>query len=256
VSRLALHAVSVRAGGRTLADGISLTVPGGAWAALIGPNGAGKTTTLRAIAGLASHTGAIILGDTDAATLTRRERARRLAFVPQTPATPVDMTVRDYVLLGRTPYISPFGVEGRADRAAAERAIARLELGALAERTIATLSGGERQRAVLARALAQEAEILLLDEPTSALDLARQQQVLELVDCLRVEQGLTVVAAMHDLTSVSLYADRAHLLSGGRLVAGGAPADVLREDVLSEHFGAAVRIVEDDGAIIVAPVRP
>ncbi len=255
MTRLALDDVSVRLGGRAIVEQLSFTVAEGTWSALIGPNGAGKTTTLRAIAGLVGHTGRVLLGDADAAALSRRERARRVAVVPQLPATPPDMTVADYVLLGRTPHLSYLGRESRADRKAAERAIGRLQLGGLARRSLTTLSGGERQRAVLARALAQEAGVVLLDEPTSALDLARQQQVLELVDSLRRQDGLTVVAAMHDLTLVALYADRVNLLSGGRLVARGAAAEVLRAETLSEHFGARVRVISHDGELIVAPTR-
>jgi iron complex transport system ATP-binding protein len=186
----------------------------------------------------------------------RRERARRVAMVPQIPTTPPDMTVRAYVLLGRTPYVGYFGGESGADRAAADRALARLELEPLAHRPLGSLSGGERQRAVLARALAQEADILLLDEPTSALDLARQQQVLELVDGLRHEDGLAVLAAMHDLTAVALYADDVHLLGGGRLVASGPARAVLRADVLAEHYGAAIRVLDHDGELVVVAARP
>jgi cobalamin transport system ATP-binding protein len=132
----------------------------------------------------------------------------------------------------------------------------RLELTEFAERPVGSLSGGERQRAVLARALAQEAEVLLLDEPTSALDLARQQQVLELVERLRREDGLAVLAAMHDLSAVALYADDVHLLGAGRLVASGAAREVLHADVLSEHYGAAIRVLDHDGELVIVAARP
>jgi iron complex transport system ATP-binding protein len=250
-----LGGLRVTLGERAIVDDVTLAVSAGEWAALIGRNGAGKTTTLRAIAGLVAHGGTVRIGAADAAALGRRERARRVALVPQAPVTPADMTVGDYVLLGRTPHTGWFGHESASDRAAASRALARLDLTALARRAIGSLSGGERQRAVLARALAQEAGVVLLDEPTSALDLARQQQVLELVDDLRREAGLAVLAAMHDLTSVSLYADRVHLLSAGRLVASGAPREVLRPELLSEHYGAAVRVLDHEGELVVVPAR-
>jgi iron complex transport system ATP-binding protein len=256
MTRLELDHVSVTLGGRTVVDGVSLSVGQGRWAALVGPNGAGKTTTLRAVAGLLCHPGRVRLAGADAVAMGRRERARRIAMVPQLPTTPPDMTVREYALLGRTPHLGYFGGESDADRAAADRALARLELVPFAERALGSLSGGERQRAVLARALAQEAAVLLLDEPTSALDLARQQQVLELVDGLRRTDGLVVLAAMHDLTVVSLYADDVHLLSGGRLVASGPVREVLRADVLSEHYGAAIRVLEHDGELVVVAARP
>jgi iron complex transport system ATP-binding protein len=121
-----------------------------------------------------------------------------------------------------------------------------------ARRRLDTLSGGERQRATLARALAQDAPLLLLDEPTAALDMGRQQQVLELVDRLRTNRGLTVVSTMHDLTLAGLYADRLLLLDGGRLVAAGGPDDVLTRELITEHYGAEVTVV--DGAVV--PVRP
>jgi iron complex transport system ATP-binding protein len=255
LSTLSVDGLTIELGGATVVDRVSLAVAGGAWAAVIGPNGAGKTSLLRAIAGLVRHRGVVALDRGDARRLSRRERARHVALVPQTPVTPAEMTVREYVLLGRTPHIRTFACEGRRDRAATERAIARLDLRRLAGRPLGSLSGGERQRAVLARALAQEARVVLLDEPTSALDLARQQQVLELVDELRREEGLCVLAAMHDLTAVSLYAEHVHLLSRGRLVASGSPREVLREDVLAAHYDATLRVVEDGGDLLVVAAR-
>jgi iron complex transport system ATP-binding protein len=251
MSALALERLTVVLGGRNVVDGVSFAVEHGEWVTVIGPNGAGKSTLLRAVAGLVGHEGRIALDGEGIRRLGRREVARRVAIVPQSPLMPATMTVREYVLLGRTPYVSYAGREGRRDRAATEEAIARLDLADLASRPLDTLSGGERQRAVLARALAQEAPLLLLDEPTSALDAGRQQEALELIDALRLDAGLTVVAAMHDLTLAGQYASRLLLISGGRIVARGAPAEVLTEPLIAEHYGARVRIV--DGAVI--PVR-
>ena len=248
---LALERVRVELGGRHVVDGVSVAVERGDWLTLIGPNGAGKTTLLRAVAGLVRHEGGIALDGEPVARLGRREVARRVAVVPQTPSMPAGMTVREYVLLGRTPYLSYLGREGRGDHAATGAALSRLDLTGLADRRLATLSGGERQRAVLARALAQEAPLVLLDEPTSALDAGRQQEALELIDRLRLEAGLTVVAAMHDLTLAGLYATRLVLVSGGRIVAQGAPSEVLTEPLIAEHYGARIRVLE--GAVI--PVR-
>src|SRR5205085_981831 len=151
----------------------------------------------------------------DARRLGRKELARRVALVPQVPTMPPESSVAEYVLLGRTPHLSYFGSERRSDREAAAAALERLDLGGLAGRRLDSLSGGERQRTVLARALAQDAPILLLDEPTTALDVGRQQQALELVDGLRADGRLTVVCAMHDLTLAALYADRLLLLDRG-----------------------------------------
>jgi len=252
VSALALERVTVELGGRNVVDGVSFAVERGEWVTLIGPNGAGKTSLLRAIGGLVGHRGEIRLDGRPVQELKRREVARRVAVVPQVPAMPPAMTIREYVLLGRTPYVSYAGQESRGDVAAAERALARLDLAELADRELGTLSGGERQRTVLARALAQEAPLLLLDEPTSALDAGRQQEALELIDELRLDAGLTVLGAMHDLTLAGQYAQRLILLSGGRVVAHGAPPEVLTEALISEHYGARVRVLD---GLAVVPVR-
>jgi iron complex transport system ATP-binding protein len=250
-----LDRVSVSFGrSRVLAD-VTATFTKGEWGALVGPNGAGKTTLLRAIAGLVDWGGDISLDGDDTRRLGRRELARRVALVPQSPLMPPAMTVREYVALGRTPHISYFGAESRRDLEAAETAMERLELVELAERPLGELSGGEQQRAVLARALVQEAPVLLLDEPTSALDIGHQQQALDLLDTLRGEVGLTVVAAMHDLTLASQYAEHALLLDAGRVVAEGRPRDVLTEDLLARHYAASVQVLEHAGGIAVVPVR-
>ncbi|HET7566655.1 MAG TPA: ABC transporter ATP-binding protein [Gaiellaceae bacterium] len=249
-----LRDVTVRFGAAEAVSGLSLAAESGGWVALIGPNGAGKTSALRALAGLVPFSGEILLDGRDAARLPRRELARLVAFVPQKPETPGELTVAEYVLLGRTPHISYLGGERRSDRHAAARALHRLELDAFAERRLGSLSGGELQRAVLARALAQEPRILLLDEPTTALDLGRQQLVLELVDGLRAD-GLTVVSTMHDLTLAGQYADRLVLLHRGAVVAEGPAAEVLSAPNVAAHYGASVRVVEDDGGVFVLPVR-
>ncbi len=251
---IALRDLWVRFGPVAAVRELSLRVEDGEWVALIGPNGAGKTSALRALAGLVAYEGAIELDGRDARSLGRRERARLVAFVPQKPETPAELTVAEYVLLGRTPHLSYLGSEGRGDRDAAARALQRLDLGHFAERPLGSLSGGELQRAVLARALAQEARILLLDEPTTALDLGRQQLVLELVDSLRAD-GLTVVSTMHDLTLAGQYADRLFLLDRGAVVADGTAAEVLSAPNVAAHYGAQVRVVEEGGAVFVLPVR-
>jgi iron complex transport system ATP-binding protein len=252
---IALRDVSVRLGGAIVVSELSADVADGEWVALIGPNGAGKTTILRAVAGLVAHAGSILVGGLRVASAGRRELARRIALVPQLPQRPAELTVAEYVLLGRTPHIGYLSTESRADRVAAERALTRLALRSFAGRLLGSLSGGELQRVVLARALAQEAPVLLLDEPTSALDLGRQQQVLELVDRLRREDGLTVVSAMHDLSLAGQYADRLVLLDRGRVVADGGPRDVLSAGSIARYYGAHVHVVEDDGTVFVLPRR-
>ena len=249
-----LRDVSVRFGAVDAVRNVSFTVQSGEWIALIGPNGAGKTSMLRAMCRLVAFRGEIALDGRSVRRLSRRELARVIAFVPQTPVTPHELTVAEYVLLGRTPYLSYLGDESRTDRLAAQRALDRLELRAFANRALGSLSGGELQRAVLARALAQEAPILMLDEPTTALDLGRQQQALELVDSLRGE-GLTVVSTMHDLTLAGQYADRLVLLDRGAVVAEGLPEDVLSVENVESYYDASVRVVREDGRVFVLPLR-
>jgi iron complex transport system ATP-binding protein len=247
--------VSVTLGGTRVLDDVDLAVASGEWLSIVGPNGAGKTTLLRWLAGLAPGPGALHLGGRPAGSLRRRERARLVALVPQAPVIPEGMTVADYVLLGRNPHISPLGVEGPHDLAAVHDALSHLELVGMAGRVVSTLSGGERQRVLIARALAQGSPVVLLDEPTTALDVGHQQQVLELVDTLRREHGLSVVSTMHDLTLAGQYADRLVLLDGGRVVVEGAAGEVLTEENLSRYYGAKVRIIHDGGQPVVLPFR-
>jgi iron complex transport system ATP-binding protein len=255
VSAVTLTRVCVSLGGTRVLHEVSASVETGEWVAVIGPNGAGKTTLLRAIASLVQFSGSIgLLGD-DLRSLPHRERARRVALVAQIPTMPAEMTVREYVLLGRTPYIGYLATEGRSDHDAAEAAIERLDLAPFARRRLSSLSGGERQRTVLARALAQDAPLLVLDEPTSALDVGRQQQALEIVDELRATEGLTVLSAMHDLTLAGQYADRLLLLDRGQLVAQGPASEVLSEERITTYYSASVEVLHRNGNVFVLPRR-
>ena len=253
--RLEARDITVRFGDRAVVDAVTIEVESGAWLNVVGPNGAGKTTLLRVLAGLAAHDGTVLVDGVDARSLKRRSWAQRVALVPQVPQIPPGMTVGEYVLLGRTPHLRPLAVEGPTDVAAAQRALETLDLLPFADRVVATLSGGERQRVVVARLLTQDAPIALLDEPTNALDVGHQQQVLDLVDSLREEHELTVVATMHDLTLAGQYGDRVALLDRGHLHASGRAADVLTEDTLNRIYGARVRVIEGDDGPIVVPVR-
>jgi iron complex transport system ATP-binding protein len=250
-----LESLYVELGGRQVIRDVSVAVPARHWLALVGPNGAGKTTLLRALAALVPFDGDIRLETRDVRRLRRRELARIVSYVPQQPQFPGDMMVADYTLLGRTPHLRPLRAPTCADRDICTAVLTRMGLVALAGRRLGTLSGGERQRLVLARALAQQAPVLLLDEPTSALDLGRRVDALELVDELRLERGLTVVSAVHDLTLAGQFADTLALMDGGRLVAMGPPAGVLREDVLGRVYDASVRVIENAGQIVVTSHR-
>jgi iron complex transport system ATP-binding protein len=253
---LMLDGVSVRYGASVAVQTVSESVAAGEWVGLIGANGAGKSSLLRAVAQLVRYDGDVRIGGQAMADLPTRRRARLVAYVPQQPELPAGMSVLDYTLLGRTPHIGYFGVESKQDRRHCAELLDRIGLAGLTERLLSTLSGGELQRAVLARALAQDAPVLLLDEPTSALDLGRRVDALELVDELRRERGLTVLSAMHDLTLAAQFADRLVLLAAGRVAASGRPADVLDEQLLSASFGGRVRVLTDqDGQLLVVPQR-
>ena len=242
MSALEFDAVSVSYGKRRVVNAFTDRVESGEWRGVIGPNGAGKSSLLRAAAGLVRFEGDIRVGGSTLTPLADAARARRVAYVAQDPVIPDDMCVFDYVLLGRTPYVGYFGTESADDRSVVAEVIDRLRLGDFASRMLGSMSGGERQRAVLARALAQQAPVLLLDEPTSALDIGHQQQALELVTELREHSGLTVVSAMHDLTLAGTYTDRLVLLDEGVVVASGSAADVLTAERLGEVFHVCVTV--------------
>jgi iron complex transport system ATP-binding protein len=245
----------VRLDGALIVDGVDLDVAEGEWVTVIGPNGAGKSTALRAIGGLLPFAGTVLLDGKPIERMPRRDRAKTVATVAQSPVVPPAMRVFDYTLLGRTPYVAPLGRESDADLAAVDEVLSVLDLARFAGRRLDTLSGGERQRVFLARALCQGARILLLDEPTTALDIGHQQEVLELIDRLRTERGLTVLTTMHDLSTAGEYADRMVLLAAGRVVAAGSPRDVLTEDHLATHYRVRVRVIEGDHGPLVVPVR-
>ncbi len=256
MSSLALERLSVRYGRSAVVHDFSATIKPGDWLCLIGPNGAGKSSILRAIIGLADHGGEIDVDGSPLRLRSLRRRAELIAYVPQSPSLPVEMTAFEYVLLGRNPYVSYFGTESAHDRGMVASVLERLDMAGFANRELGSLSGGEQQRLVLARALAQEAPILLLDEPTSSLDIGHQQQALELVDRLRRDHGLTVISAMHDLTLAGLYADRLALLHEGHLVVAGSAAQVLRAETLAEFYGVSVSVHhEPDGTVVVVPRR-
>lgn len=246
--------VSYRPGTPVLSE-LSLEVTAGEWLGLLGPNGAGKSTLLKAIAGLVGHTGSIRLRGVDAALLRHRDRARCVAFVPQEPVIPPGMTVTEYVLLGRTPHLPYLGTEGRGDLTMAASALALLDLEPFADRSMSALSGGERRRVVLARAIAQQADILLLDEPTGALDIGQGQNALELIGYLREERPMTIITAMHDLTLAGQFADRLLLMAGGRVVADGPAAQVLTAEYIREFYQANVEVVSVNSGVAVLPIR-
>ena len=243
-------------GDKVILDDVTIMFYPGAKIGVVGPNGAGKSSVLRAAAGLVPYTGSVAINQTEIPATSARWRAQHIAYVPQAPVIPTDMWVYEYVLLGRNPYINYFASETSHDRDVIDRVLDRLDLVQFSARKLGTLSGGEVQRLVIARALAQEAPVLLLDEPTSALDIGHQQQALELVDGLRREQGLTIISAMHDLTLAGLYADRLVLMHEGHRVAEGTAKQVLKSETLAEFYGVSARVHhEADGTVVVIPQR-
>jgi len=246
----------VQYNGTRAINGVTYKVAPGEWLGVIGANGAGKTTLLRAVARLVTFDGRVSIDGRDMRPLSLRRFAQLVAYVPQKPELPVQMRAIDYVALGRMPHLGYFGAEGLHDRERCAQLLERLGLADKAERSLGAMSGGELQRLVLARALAQEAPVLVLDEPTSALDLGRRVEALELVDELRVERQLTVISALHDLTLAAQFADQLLLLSQGSVVAMGTAEEVLVEESLDHFFGARVQILrDDDGQIVVVPRR-
>lgn len=254
-ARLDVRSLGVQINGTVIVSDVRMTVDAGEWVGLIGPNGAGKTTLLHAIMGIVGSFGTTSIGDDDLTGLSAPQRARRVALVPQRPVIPAGMQAFDYVLLGRTPHLRYLGSEGLHDVETAVNAMEELGVADLIDRDISTLSGGELQRVVLARAIAQEAEVLLLDEPTAALDVGNQQQVLEVIDGLRASRGLTVLSAIHDLTLAAQFCDRLVLLSEGRVVASGPPDVVLTEETVRVHYDATVNVVWLGDQLAVIPTR-
>ena len=252
---LELRDLRVDIGGRPIVSGISMLVPDGEFAGLLGPNGSGKSTILKAIyRALRPAAGQILLDGADLLRLRPRAAARRIAVVAQESPVDFGFTVSELVMIGRTPHKGPFDRDGDSDREIAADAIERVGCADLADRTFHTLSGGEKQRALIARALAQQPDHLLLDEPTNHLDIRYQTEILELVAGL----GVTVLAAVHDLSLAGLFCDTVHLLDRGRLAAAGPPAEVITPAVIRAVYGADVLVVShpENGAPQLMQRRP
>lgn len=226
----------------TLTD-INFALDCGGLRALLGPNGSGKTTLLKLLTGLLEPArGSVLYQGKPLKTMPKREIARHVALVPQELNLQFGFTVQQMVMLGRTPHIGALAGPTKNDRAVVERVMDLTETAGLAERVVTELSGGEQQRVVLAMALAQEPQVLLLDEPTVHLDLNHQIEILELVRKLNRERGLTVLATMHDLNLAALYFDNIVLLDRGRIVAEGAPDKVISAERIHSVFQADVLV--------------
>ena len=243
---------------KALLERVRLHADQGQLVGLIGPNGAGKSTLLRAIAGvLRPQEGAVWLEGEELNSMPARDVASRMALVPQIAPYTHGFTARELVLMGRYPHLGRFRIEGAADEQIAREAMELTETEEFAERTLDTLSGGERQRVFVSRALAQQPRVLLLDEPTANLDVLHKLRVLDLVRGL-VDEGLTAVAAIHDLGMAARYCDRLVLLSGGRVLAEGSPEEVLVPDIIEAAFGVRSAVYPDPvtGSLVVSLIAP
>ncbi|HZI93330.1 MAG TPA: ABC transporter ATP-binding protein [Patescibacteria group bacterium] len=227
-------------------DGLDLQVAAGQMLALIGPNGSGKTTLLKLLGGaLRPVSGEVLIEGHALPSLAPRERARRVAVVPQDTAMTFDFSVLETVLMGRTAYLGLFGIEGAEDLAAARQAMRRTGTEGFSTRLLSHLSGGERQLVVIARALAQQPRLLLLDEPTAFLDIRHRLEIYGLLSRLNVEEGLTIVITSHDINLAARFCRRIVLIKAGRVRADGAPAEVFRAGILSDVYETPLQILAD-----------
>jgi iron complex transport system ATP-binding protein len=237
--RLALAGVSAEIDGHPIVDEVDLVVEPGEFVALIGPNGSGKSTLLRTVYRSLRPTGGVIrLGGEDLWRTPARRAARHRAVVTQHGDLQAEFSVREVVAMGRSPHKGPFDRDDDADREIIDTALARVRMAHAADRPFSALSGGERQRVLVARALAQQAPLLILDEPTNHLDIRAQLDLLDLVRDL----GLTLLAALHDLNHAAAYCDRVVVLRDGRIVRSGPPLDVLTPDVIRQVFGVRAHV--------------
>lgn len=252
---LELSALAIGYGRREIGRNISLSLARGEVLALFGPNGAGKTTLFKTMLGLLPvRAGDVLLDGRPLSSWPRRERALRIAYVPQAHEPAFPFTVRDVVLMGRAVHIAPFSMPGTEDRRIAEAAMESVGVLKLADAVYTDISGGERQLALIARALAQQAAILVMDEPASSLDYGNQMRLLALVRQLAAD-GLAIVLSTHNPDHVFLAADRVALLKGGGLCAIGAPAEVLTAEAMKATYGIDVTIgrVAEGGALVCSP---
>jgi iron complex transport system ATP-binding protein len=241
---LRIRSISVSYGETEILHQVSLAVNAGEVVSLIGPNGAGKTTMMRAISGVIPvKSGSVHIGDKDLSVTPVSERAKLLAVVPQARKLTPEYTVQQVVMMGRTPYLGWLGNPSPGDADKANWAIDRTRISGLADRRVDELSGGEQQLVLVARALAQDAPVILLDEPTAHLDLRHQATILNLVHSLARERGLAVLMSLHDLNLVSIFSDRIALLDNGNILAIGLPNEVINQQQLSKVYQVPLDII-------------
>jgi iron complex transport system ATP-binding protein len=242
LATLRAKGVSVTLGGRRVLQDVTLDASPGEVLALLGPNGAGKSTLLKALAGLLPYRGRVEIADTDLASLSPRQRAKRISYVPQRSLLRSALSVEEVVALGRYVHGSGFGGVSRSDQEAIDHALETAHADVLRDRIFTQLSVGEQQRVLLARALASDASILLLDEPTSALDVGEGLSVLRLIRKLAAHNH-TLIVVLHDLADARSTTDRALLLKEGRVVEQGDTRDVVSAEPIRAVYG--VKLIEN-----------
>ncbi|OMI40934.1 ABC transporter ATP-binding protein [Streptomyces sparsogenes] len=258
-NRLTARGLTLAYEDRTVVDDLDLEIPHGKVTVIVGPNACGKSTLLRALGRLLRpRRGAVLLDGTELSRLPTKRIAQAIGLLPQTPVPPEGITVADLVSRGRQPHQKWWQQWSEADERAVGEAMERTGTAELADRPVDELSGGQRQRVWIAMALAQDTDLLLLDEPTTYLDIAHQVEVLDLVRQLNHDRGRTVVAVLHDLNQAARYADHLIAMRGGRIVAQGAPGDIVTAELVREVFGLASVVVPDPvtGDPLVVPGAP
>ena len=250
--------VTVGYGQRTIIRDLSATFPAGKITTIVGPNGCGKSTLLRAMSGLLNlDTGTVSVDGQNISDMKRKDVARILGMLPQSPVAPEGLLVSDLVARGRHPHQAWFRQWSSTDEDAVFEALKQTGSADLASRTLDELSGGQRQRVWISMVLAQNTDILFLDEPTTYLDLATSVDILELVDSLRQDLGRTVVMVLHDLNLAVRYSDYLVVMKDGQVIASGIPAEVITAELLQEAFDLRARVIEDPetGDPLIVPLR-
>ncbi|MDG4862630.1 ABC transporter ATP-binding protein [Streptomyces sp. T-3] len=259
MTRLATQDLTLAYEDRTVVHDLDLAIPDGKVTVIVGPNACGKSTTLRALGRLLKpKKGSVLLDGTELTKLPTKKIAQQIGLLPQTPVAPEAITVADLVARGRQPHQHWWQQWSDDDERAVTEAMERTDVSELAERSVDELSGGQRQRVWIAMALAQETDLLLLDEPTTYLDISHQVEVLDLVRQLNHDKGRTVVVVLHDLNQAARYADHLVAMKAGRIVAEGAPRDIVTADLVREVFGLDCVVVPDPvtGSPLIVPGAP